>query len=42
MKLGLFDHMQKHDHPSLSYVELYRNHLDVVEFADQTGLDFTS
>jgi alkanesulfonate monooxygenase SsuD/methylene tetrahydromethanopterin reductase-like flavin-dependent oxidoreductase (luciferase family) len=40
MKVGLFDHMQKHDNPSLSYVELYRNHLDVLEFADQTGLDF--
>jgi alkanesulfonate monooxygenase SsuD/methylene tetrahydromethanopterin reductase-like flavin-dependent oxidoreductase (luciferase family) len=40
MKFGLFDHMQKHDHPSLSYVELYKNHLDVVEFADETGMDF--
>ena len=29
MKLGLFDHMQKHDNPARSYVDLYRNHLDV-------------
>ena len=40
MKLGLFDHMQKHDKPSLSYVELYKNHLDVLQFADQAGMDF--
>jgi alkanesulfonate monooxygenase SsuD/methylene tetrahydromethanopterin reductase-like flavin-dependent oxidoreductase (luciferase family) len=40
MKLGLFDHMQKHDNPSLSYVELYKNHLDVLQFADQAGMDF--
>jgi alkanesulfonate monooxygenase SsuD/methylene tetrahydromethanopterin reductase-like flavin-dependent oxidoreductase (luciferase family) len=40
MKLGLFDHMQKHDHPSLSYVDLYKSHLDVLEFADQAGMDF--
>lgn len=40
MKLGLFDHMQKHDNPSLSYVELYKSHLDVLEFADQAGMDF--
>ena len=30
MKLGLFDHMQKHDSPALSYVDLYRNHLEVL------------
>ena len=40
MKLGLFDHMQKHDHPSLSYVELYKNHLEVLECADEAGMDF--
>ncbi|MGH7871395.1 MAG: LLM class flavin-dependent oxidoreductase, partial [Candidatus Binatia bacterium] len=40
MKLGLFDHMQKHDDPSRSYVDLYKSHLDVVEFADQAGMDF--
>jgi alkanesulfonate monooxygenase SsuD/methylene tetrahydromethanopterin reductase-like flavin-dependent oxidoreductase (luciferase family) len=40
MKLGLFDHMQKHGHPSGSYVELYKSHLDVLEFADQAGMDF--
>ncbi len=40
MKLGLFDHMQKHDNPSLTYVDLYKNHLEVLEFADQAGMDF--
>ena len=40
MKLGLFDHMQKHDRPALSYVELYKNHLEVVECADQAGHGF--
>ena len=40
MKLGLFDHMQKHDRPALSYVELYKNHLEVVECADHAGMDF--
>ena len=40
MKLGLFDHMQKHDRPALSYVELYKNHLEVVECADQASMDF--
>jgi len=40
MKIGLFDHMQKHDHPSLSYTELYKNHLEILEFADQAGMDF--
>ncbi len=34
MKLGLFDHMQKHDNPARSYVDLYKNHLEVLEFAD--------
>ena len=40
MKLGLFDHMQKHDNPARTYVDLYRNHLEVLEFADQAGMDF--
>jgi alkanesulfonate monooxygenase SsuD/methylene tetrahydromethanopterin reductase-like flavin-dependent oxidoreductase (luciferase family) len=40
MKLGLFDHMQKHDQPSRSYVELYKNHLEVLERADEAGMDF--
>ena len=40
MKLGLFDHMQKHDKPALTYVDLYKNHLEVLEFADQAGMDF--
>ena len=40
MKIGLFDHMQKHDEPARSYVDLYKSHLAVVEFADQAGMDF--
>ncbi len=40
MKLGIFDHMQKHDLPARSYVELYKNHLEVVECADRAGMDF--
>jgi len=40
MQLGLFDHMQKHDIPARSYVDLYKNHLEVVEMADQEGMDF--
>src|SRR5690242_10315489 len=40
MKLGLFDHMQKHDMPGRSYVDLYKNHLEVVAMADQEGMDF--
>ena len=40
MKLGLFDHMQKHDKPTRTYIDLYKNHLDVLEFADQAGMDF--
>ena len=40
MKLGLFDHMQKHDEPARSYVDLYKSHLEVFEFADQAGMDF--
>jgi len=40
MKLGLFEHMQKHDNPARSYVDLYNSHLDVLEFADQAGMDF--
>ena len=40
MKLGLFDHMQKHDNPARTYVDLYKNHLEVLEFADQAGMDF--
>src|SRR5262245_26752295 len=40
MKLGLFDHMQKHENPERTYVYLYRNHLDVLECADQAGMDF--
>ena len=40
MKLGLFDHMQKHDNPSRTYVDLYKSHLEVLEFADQAGMDF--
>lgn len=40
MKLGLFDHMQKHDAPGCSYVDLYRNHLEVLQCADQGGMDF--
>ena len=40
MKLGLFDHMQKHDNPARSYVDLYKNHLEVLECADQAGMDF--
>jgi alkanesulfonate monooxygenase SsuD/methylene tetrahydromethanopterin reductase-like flavin-dependent oxidoreductase (luciferase family) len=40
MKLGLFDHMQKHDDPARSYVDLYKSHLEVLEFADQAGMNF--
>lgn len=40
MKLGLFDHMQKHDNPARSYVDLYKSHLEVLEAADQAGMDF--
>lgn len=40
MKVGLFDHMQKHDQPSCSYVDLYKSHLEILEIADQTGMDF--
>jgi alkanesulfonate monooxygenase SsuD/methylene tetrahydromethanopterin reductase-like flavin-dependent oxidoreductase (luciferase family) len=40
MKLGLFDHMQKHDQPARSYMDLYKSHLEVLEIADQAGLDF--
>ena len=35
MKLGLFDHMQKHDIPRRSYRDLYKSHLELVEMADQ-------
>ena len=35
MKLGLFDHMQKHDNPGRSYLDLYKSHLEVLEFADR-------
>jgi alkanesulfonate monooxygenase SsuD/methylene tetrahydromethanopterin reductase-like flavin-dependent oxidoreductase (luciferase family) len=40
MKLGIFDHMQKNDKPERSYADMYANHLEIVEFADQTGMDF--
>ena len=40
MKLGLFDHMQKNDKPERSCADMYANHLKIVEFADQAGMDF--
>ena len=40
MKLGLFDHMQKYDSPDRTYVDLYRNHLEVLQAADEAGMDF--
>lgn len=40
MKLGLFDHMQKHGAPARSYAEMYKDHLEVLEIADQAGFDF--
>jgi len=40
MKLGLFDHMQKNDKPERSYTDLYAKHLEILEFADQAGMDF--
>src|SRR6266567_3988583 len=40
MKLGIFDHMQKNDKPERSYADMYANHLEVLELADQTGMDF--
>jgi alkanesulfonate monooxygenase SsuD/methylene tetrahydromethanopterin reductase-like flavin-dependent oxidoreductase (luciferase family) len=40
MQLGIFDHMQKNDKPERSYADMYANHLEVLEFADQTGMDF--
>ena len=40
MKVGLFDHMQKNDTPDRSYADMYANHLELVEFADEAGIDF--
>ncbi len=40
MKLGIFDHMQKNDKPERSYADMYANHLEIVEFVDQAGMDF--
>jgi alkanesulfonate monooxygenase SsuD/methylene tetrahydromethanopterin reductase-like flavin-dependent oxidoreductase (luciferase family) len=40
MKIGIFDHMQKNDRPELSYADLYAQHLEIVEFIDQAGMDF--
>jgi alkanesulfonate monooxygenase SsuD/methylene tetrahydromethanopterin reductase-like flavin-dependent oxidoreductase (luciferase family) len=40
MKLGLFDHMQKNDKPELTYADLYANHLEIIQFADDAGMDF--
>ena len=40
MKLGIFDHMQKNDKPERSYADMYANHLETLEFADQAGMDF--
>jgi alkanesulfonate monooxygenase SsuD/methylene tetrahydromethanopterin reductase-like flavin-dependent oxidoreductase (luciferase family) len=40
VKLGLFDHMQKHGDPLRTYVEMYKDHLEVLEIADQAGFDF--
>ena len=38
MQLGLFDHMQKHDIPARSYVDLYKNHLEVVSLYKTTQM----
>src|SRR5262249_6648303 len=40
MKLGIFDHMQKNDKPERSYADMYANHLEMLEFADQAAMDF--
>jgi len=40
MKLGIFDHMQKNDKPERSYADMYANHLETLELADQAGMDF--
>jgi hypothetical protein len=40
MQLGIFDHMQKNDKPERSYADMYANHLETLEFADQAGMDF--
>src|SRR5262245_61702281 len=40
MKLKIFDHMQKNDKPERSYADMYANHLEIVEFVDQVGMDF--
>ena len=40
MKFGIFDHMQKNDHPDLSYADLYAQHLEIAELADRLGMDF--
>lgn len=40
MKLGLFDHMQKNGKPEGTYADLYASHLDIVEYADEVGMDF--
>jgi hypothetical protein len=40
MKLGLFDHMQKNDKPERSHTNLYAKHVEVLEFADEAGMDF--
>ena len=40
MKLGIFDHMQKNDKPERSYADMYANHLETLECADQAGMDF--
>lgn len=40
MKVGVFDYMQKNGPPELSYADLYAQHLELVEIADQVGMDF--
>jgi len=40
MKLGIFDHMQKNDKPERSYAEMYADHLEILQCADQGDMDF--
>ena len=40
MKVGIFDHVQKHDRPERTYAELYDQHIEIAEYADAVGMDF--
>jgi alkanesulfonate monooxygenase SsuD/methylene tetrahydromethanopterin reductase-like flavin-dependent oxidoreductase (luciferase family) len=40
VKVGIFDHVQKHDRPERTYAELYDQHIEIAEYADAVGMDF--